>query len=152
MSGGLTLHAEILGGFNQASAEEHLPEPIDRNTGGERVIGRDKPLGQPEPVVGCVRRHGWEVLGGPGSYFLAPLVVEPLLQHERLPKGSSVFHHHGPYDAPFEGVPCFNMLPQRSDLLHVIRMLLFERRFQFLHQRARSRTYHRYRHPNRVEV
>ena len=51
MAGHFALGAEIFGRLHQPHAEKLLPEPVDRNSGREGVIGPHEPLGQPEPVA-----------------------------------------------------------------------------------------------------
>ena len=45
-----SLSAEIVLGLDQAPPERGQPEPIDRDPGRERVLARDEPSGQVEPV------------------------------------------------------------------------------------------------------
>ena len=44
------LHAEILGGLDEAGAEEGLPEAVDLHPGGQRMLRVEEPLGKAEPV------------------------------------------------------------------------------------------------------
>ena len=44
--------AEVAGASDQAGAEDVLPEAIDGDAGGERVVGVEQPSGEAEPVSG----------------------------------------------------------------------------------------------------
>ena len=48
--GAFALHAEIFGGFDEASPEERLPRAIDGGASGERIGRRDQPTGQIEAI------------------------------------------------------------------------------------------------------
>ncbi len=44
--------AEVLRRAHQAGAKYRLPQPVDVDTGGQRVIRVNQPTGQMQPVVG----------------------------------------------------------------------------------------------------
>jgi len=46
----LALGAEVLGGLDQARAEELLPEAVDGHARGQRVLGVGQPLREPQAV------------------------------------------------------------------------------------------------------
>ena len=57
--GAFALHAEIFGGFDEASPEERLPRAIDGGASGERIGRRDQPTGQIEAIeTGLGRERG----------------------------------------------------------------------------------------------
>src|SRR5205085_11085678 len=58
MGGPFALGAEIIGGLDQASAEELLPEPIHFDPGCERVLGTDEPTREIEAIGCSVRAQG----------------------------------------------------------------------------------------------
>src|SRR4029077_13176751 len=46
MAGGRALRPEVVVGLDQAAAEIHLPDPVDRHSGRQWVATVDQPLGQ----------------------------------------------------------------------------------------------------------
>ena len=78
------LSAEILGRLDEAGAEEHLPEAIDRHAGRQRVARVDQPARRAEPV-GRRRRLGRRTAGGagtPGSTSRRGWSYSPRMQHD----------------------------------------------------------------------
>ena len=69
MRGRLALGAEVVGGLDDAGAEERLPVAVDDDPGGQRVGRVDQPLGQGQAVVAAAsrRRQRVEERGTPGS-------------------------------------------------------------------------------------
>ena len=53
--GKLAGDAEVAGRAHQAAAENLLPEAVDDDAGGQRMLGPDEPLRQAEPVSGQAR-------------------------------------------------------------------------------------------------
>ena len=51
MRGRLALAAEIVGGLDEAGAEDLLPHAVDGDARGERMLRTEQPLGEAEPVV-----------------------------------------------------------------------------------------------------
>ena len=51
VAGPLALRAEVLDRLDQAGAEEHLPEPVDRHARRQRVRRVDEPVREPQPIV-----------------------------------------------------------------------------------------------------
>ena len=50
-------HAKIIDRFDQASAKEMVPDPIDHDPGGQRVVPAGQPAGQFQtPAVGRIDR------------------------------------------------------------------------------------------------
>ena len=56
MGGPRTLVAEVTGAFDDAAAENHLPEAVHRDAGGERMIGPDDPFREVEAGGGFTFR------------------------------------------------------------------------------------------------
>ena len=52
MRGLVALRAGVVGGGDEAASEEFLPHAVDGDPRGERVVGRDQPTRQRQPVVG----------------------------------------------------------------------------------------------------
>ena len=50
----LTQLAKVVGGRDQASAEEVMPEPIDHHPAGQRVSRVEHPVGQFQPTGGML--------------------------------------------------------------------------------------------------
>ena len=50
MRRGFALRAELLGRFDDADAEQLLPQAIDGHARGERIVGVDEPIGQAEAI------------------------------------------------------------------------------------------------------
>ena len=78
----------------EADAEEFLPESIDGDAGGQRVVGRDEPLGKVEAVgrfVGLDRRKD---SGGMGFHFFAALLVGTDGEDVGFSFPGLVFHDH----------------------------------------------------------
>ena len=46
----LALNAEVFGGLHDSLAEEVLPNPVHLDPRGQWMVGRYKPLRQPEPI------------------------------------------------------------------------------------------------------
>ena len=63
MRGELAADSKIAGGAHQPRAEDLLPKPVDRDAGRQRILGPNQPLGQPEPVLGQLSRHGRQHIG-----------------------------------------------------------------------------------------
>ena len=63
----LTLRAEIARGLDDAGPEKRLPVTIHRDACGQRVGGRDEPLGQSEPIRGAPCGSGGRLLETSGE-------------------------------------------------------------------------------------
>ena len=88
------LAAELLARAHQAGAEQRLPEAVDRDAGGERVLGGDQPLGEREPG-GSVRRQGGEHGRGAGGDHVAGVqVVAAVLEPGDAPAARRLLGHH----------------------------------------------------------
>ena len=48
----LSLEAEVLGGFDEAGAEDLLPEAVHGDAGEEGMIRVEEPVGEAEAVIG----------------------------------------------------------------------------------------------------
>ena len=76
VAGPVALRAEVFAGLDDADAEEHLPQAVDGDARGQRVVGLDQPLGQSEAVhrvaVGAAARKR---RGTPAVDLFARLVV-----------------------------------------------------------------------------
>ena len=57
VDGILALHAEVLGGFDDARAEEMLPDAIDLHARGQRMLGGHQPAGEAEPILRRILRQ-----------------------------------------------------------------------------------------------
>ena len=62
----LSARAEIVGGLDESSSEDLLPDPVDRDSCGERILLRHEPVREVEPSRRRVlhserRQHGWSV-------------------------------------------------------------------------------------------
>ena len=90
------LHAEILGGLDEADPEEMLPVTVHGDAGGERVIGIGQPLREVEPVgaalgqAGEAGRDAWL----DGLAFVR-LVVHAPDEQEGVTRLVHVAHDHG---------------------------------------------------------
>ena len=76
LHGTFALHPEILRGFHQTDAEEHLPETVHGDPGGQGMIPRNQPLRQIEPVGGPLDLHRRQRGRHRGHDFLARLIVK----------------------------------------------------------------------------
>ena len=90
----LRLTAEVFARLHQARAEEPFPHPVHPHPCRERVVPRDDPLRQRQPI-------GLRALGQPrqkrrqrGLDLVAPLVVLAAAEHEGIPR-RALLHHHG---------------------------------------------------------
>ena len=93
MYGVLALHAKILGGADDAGAEEMLPHPVDLHARGQRMFGRDEPLRQTEPILrGILRQRRQERRRGERD-LLGRLQVFATRENVRLTR-LGVAHHH----------------------------------------------------------
>ena len=72
---GVADDAEVFCGFDEAGAEDFLPEAIDGDASGQGVIRGSEPCGETEPVFGGVGGHGVEGLEGGGFDLFARLIV-----------------------------------------------------------------------------
>ena len=43
--------AKVLAFRHQTASEKHLPQPVDRDPGDERILATGQPAGVPEPVL-----------------------------------------------------------------------------------------------------
>ena len=75
MRGQLAGDAKIAGGAHQAVAKHLLPEAVNHNAGGQRMLGSHQPLRQAEPVPGQVGRHQRKRSGRPRLDRVAAFVV-----------------------------------------------------------------------------
>ena len=85
--GKLAADSEVAGRAHQPRAEDLLPEPVDHDAGGQRMLGPDQPLRQAEPVLGQVGRHGRKRVGRIRLDRVAALVVLAAVEqvrHRRL--------------------------------------------------------------------
>ena len=77
----LALRAEVVARLHQADAEELLPEPVDRDAGRQRVLGRHEPVRQVEPRRAARRARRLAAAaappGVPGSTFSPGLSYWP---------------------------------------------------------------------------
>ena len=67
MSWPLSTFAEIIGSADQALAEMMLPDPVDHDAGGQRIVGARQPVGQLQPAAALgdplgvfPRQNAWE--------------------------------------------------------------------------------------------
>ena len=96
VGGQFALQPEILGGFDDAIAEELLPEAVHLHAGGEWVFRSHRPLGEAEAVFRGILRHRWE--SGRGGALaravLERLVVGAAVEDIGLNGSRALFHHH----------------------------------------------------------
>ncbi len=83
MAGRLALRAEVLGRLDDPGAEDLEPEAVDGHAGGQRMVGGDQPLRQPQAVDRRARRQRRQERGHGPADLLALLVVLAPLEHER---------------------------------------------------------------------
>ena len=69
MGRGGALGAEVLDRGHDTSAEQHLPEPVDRDAGRQRVGRVRQPAGESEPVVRLAGRQRGQRGGQAGGNF-----------------------------------------------------------------------------------
>ena len=116
----LALHAEIFGGLHDAGSEVHLPKPVDGDARQQRIARIDHPFGKAEPIIGSARGKRRQDRRHARFHFLSGRVVGAANQHEGVPAGWPLGHHHYGGEAaleffplqlecakPFPGVPNF---------------------------------------------
>src|SRR4051812_41847082 len=54
MAGAVSPGPEVVDRLDQPGTEMVVPEPVDQDPGGQRVLGRDQPAGEPGAGVGQV--------------------------------------------------------------------------------------------------
>ena len=88
--------AEIVDRAHEAPAEDVVPEPVDHDAGGERVVGRGKLLGkfQPAAARGTERRRVERLEVTPGHGGFRAVVVPARIQ--RLVEARGFQQSRGP--------------------------------------------------------
>jgi len=81
VAGELAGEAQVAAGGDEARSKELLPEPVDRDAGGERVVRLEQPLRQSEAARGPLTRHGREERGRARLDRVLTTVVLPAVQH-----------------------------------------------------------------------
>src|SRR5262249_48471593 len=85
--------AEVVGGADEALAEDLLPEAVHCDTRGERVGGARDPAGKAETIVGSIRERG-ESGGSAGGDFAAGVVPGATLGDVGGARLGAVMHDH----------------------------------------------------------
>src|SRR5262245_4871059 len=103
MAGPVALIAEVLGCFDDARAESHLPYAVDGDAGGERILAVDEPTGQTEAIGGSAFGQ-WVQRGGHEAFdaFAGLVVSSP----NRNVGGGALWeftHNHHGGNGTFEG-------------------------------------------------
>ncbi len=93
VEGSFTLNTKVFGCFDESGTEQGLPDAVDLDARGERVVGLEKPAGEAEPVCGgAFGRRGKEAGGGECDFVLG-FEVFAAVEQERV-AGFVVAHHH----------------------------------------------------------
>ena len=96
--------AEVVAGFDEAGAEELLPEAVDGDAGGEGMVGADEPLGEVEAGgVFFVGKRG-EERGGVAVDGSGGFVIEAAVHDETGAGFGQICHDEGGGDGVFEGL------------------------------------------------
>ena len=89
------LCAEVGGRSHEAGAEEHLPDAIHGDAGGERVLAHGDPVGEAEAVGRrAVRAAAGQDGGRGGGDFFGRLRVVAAVEDERFARLVGDVHHH----------------------------------------------------------
>src|SRR5262245_7932466 len=88
------LRTEILAGFDQPFAEQHLPEAIDGDARCQRMFPADQPLRKTEAVVWIAFRHRRQRRRDAALYFFDWRVVSASFSPERMARLRHLLHHH----------------------------------------------------------
>ena len=90
----LCLAAEVFARLHQARAEEPFPHPVHPHPCRERVVPRDDPLRQRQPIGLRALRQPRQKRRQRGLDLVAPFVVLAAAEHEGIPR-RALLHHHG---------------------------------------------------------
>src|SRR5262245_6056577 len=104
MDGRLALRAEILDGFDNAVAEIHLPETIDRDARGQRMIRIDKPSGQCQTVDLLVFLQRRKNCGDSRRDILGLVAVIAAREDECVARFAELHHDHRVEDRLVQGL------------------------------------------------
>ena len=94
MHGRFALRAEIFAGLDDADAEQHLPEAIDRDPRGQRVLRVNEPAGERQPIQSGVLRQRRQDRRHAGRDLIRPIAIIAAPQHEGLARLCHLVHHH----------------------------------------------------------
>lgn len=94
MTGPFALRAEVVHRFDEADSEQHLPAPVDRHPGRERMPRADQPPGESETIIGRPLRQRGETLRDRRRHLFARFGVFPADQDERLAEARHFLHDH----------------------------------------------------------
>ena len=95
MAGQFSLRAEVVARFDEARAEQLLPEAIDGDAGSERMLGRDEPVGEVEPGgATAFNRQFREDRGDARLDGVARFIVLAAKHHERIVRFGQIFEDH----------------------------------------------------------
>ena len=89
-----SLVAEVAGGLDDAAAEDHLPEAVHGDAGGERMVRAGDPAGEIEAGRRSRCAPAAAARRAPGADFLAGLVVGTADQDVGFAQLRLVVHHH----------------------------------------------------------
>ena len=71
----LTLDSEVFRRTRQPAPEQLLPRPVHRHPRRQRILGRDQPSRQRQPIRWPIRRQRTQRLGRPWRYLGAEIFV-----------------------------------------------------------------------------
>lgn len=90
----LALDAEVIGGFDEPDAEDHLPETIGDHPRGEGIFWGDDPASESETIAWGIGGEGGEFGRGRGFDGGAWFIVEAFFEDEGGAGSFSFFHDH----------------------------------------------------------
>src|SRR3954466_6451038 len=89
-----SLAAKVVARLHNASPKEHLPRPVYGHPPHERMIRRQQPSCEAEPICGCIvwerRKDGW----GVRKHTLTGSIVTASLENKRRPRLGHLLHRH----------------------------------------------------------
>ena len=113
------LPPEVFRGGNQATTEDHLPIPVNRDPGEQGVIRGSQPAGQRQAVPGALFIRGGEESRSCRSYHFLAIRIQATVEYVRLAIAGHFTHDHDLLES-LAGVPVFlASLSKNSQLLLV---------------------------------
>ena len=92
----VALHAEIVHRPHQPRAKELLPEPVHRHAREQRILRRDQPPGEAQPILRRTRQRRTEHLRRTSrdrALFVRQIIL-PARQDKRRRRRGRLLHHH----------------------------------------------------------